>query len=571
MMLRRSLFVFIAACSVLAACAPQGGGAPGGGSASQSSSGPKRIVAAVQDDIPIVYQKLNPSSRYRGVDAVQDLVGAGLTLRTREGQRIPELAEQVPSIENGLWRLAPDGSMEVTWHIRPTAVWHDGTPFTTEDLIFTLEVVRDRDLAIFSNAPYELITGIQAPDARTVTVSWSQPYIHADALFSSTLELALPFAKHKLERAYREDKANFINEPYWGREWVGTGPFKIKDWVLGSHMIVSAFDQFVLGRPKVDEVEVRFIPDDETLAANLLADSVQVVIGRSLAGPQATQIRDSWAGRGRMDVTYGSWIALYPQFIDPNPPILLNLQFRQATLHAINRQEMVDALLPAQSSVADSWLLPGQPQYREIEERNVIRYPHDPRRATQLIEGLGFAKGSEGLYVDSSGRPLSIEIRTTAGDDLREKVLLTVLDDWKQVGLQGEAVIIPRQRAQDLPYRATFPGFELNRNPPDERGNRNLQFRTIPLPENNFQVTGNRSRYGNAEVDALVDRYFTTIPVAERIQVMGQIVRHVSENLPILGLFYDAAPTLINGRLANVAAGGPDVTQAWNSYEWDIR
>jgi peptide/nickel transport system substrate-binding protein len=570
MSFRRSLVVLLSVLALAAGCAPPPG-ASGGASSSQAPTQPKRVVAAVMDEIPMVYQKLNPSSRFRGVEAVQDMVGAGLTLQDPQGQRLPELAEAVPSVENGLWKVAADGTMDVTWRIRPNAIWHDGTPFTSDDLLFTLQVVRDKDLAIFSNGPYEFITGIQAPDARTVTVSWSQPYIHADALFSTSLELALPFAKHKLERAYREDKANFTNDPYWGREWIGTGPFKIKDWELGSHLTVTAFDQFVLGRPKVDEIQVRFISDDETLAANLLAESIDVVVGRGLTGPQGFQIEQSWGGRGHVEVRRESWIALYPQLIDPNPPVMLNLQFRQAVLHAINRQVMVDTLIPGQSSVADSWLLPGQPQYKEIEDQNVIRYPYDPRRAQQLIEALGYTKASDGLYADSTGKHLNLEVRTTAGDDLREKMLLTIIDDWRQIGLMGEPVIIPRQRAQDLPYRATFPGFELNRNPPDERGNRNLQFRTIPLPENNFQVTGNRSRYGNAELDSLVDRYFTTIQLNERMQVMGQIVRHMSVNLPILGILYDAAPTLINNRLVNVGGGGQDVNQAWNSYAWDVK
>jgi len=524
------------------------------------------------DDIPMVYQALNPSSRFRGVEAVQDMVNAGLTLLDPAGQRTAELAEQVPSIENGLWKVNGDGTMDVTWKLKPNLTWHDGAPFTSDDLVFTLQVVRDKDLPIFSNAPFELITGVTAPDPRTVTVSWSEPYIHGDALFTSYQELALPFAKHKFERSYREDKANFINDPAWGREWVGTGPFKITDWQLGSHVVVSAFDQFALGRPKVDEIQVRFISDDETLAANLLAGSIDAIVGRGLAGPQAQQIEQAWGGRGKIELRRESWIANYPQLIDPNPAMMLNLQFRQAIQYGTNRQEMVDTLVPGLSGVADSWILPGQPQYREIEERNVVHYPYDARRAQQMLEGLGYARGSDGHYQDpATGRPLTIEVRTTAGDDLREKILLATVDDWQKIGIVGDPVIIPRQRAQDLAYRATFPGFELNRNPPDERGLRNLQLRTIPRAENNFQVTGNRSRYANAELDALVDRYFTTIPLNDRIQIMGQVTKHMSENLPILPIMYDAAPTLIGNRLVNVGGGGPGVNQAWNAFDWDVK
>src|SRR5437588_5696563 len=148
MMVRHAVFASIAALAVLAGCAPQPGGAGGGSQSDRPSTQPKRVVAAVMDEIPMVYQKLNPASRFRGVEAVQDMVGAGLTLQTPEGQRQAELAEAVPTIENGLWKVAADGTMDVTWHIRPNTMWHDGTPFTSDDLLFTLQVVRDKDLPI---------------------------------------------------------------------------------------------------------------------------------------------------------------------------------------------------------------------------------------------------------------------------------------------------------------------------------------------------------------------------------------------------------------------------------------
>ncbi len=552
------------------ACQPQSAPAGrGSGAAPQGQAAPKRIVAAVQDEIPVVYHTLNPASRFRGVEGVQDLLAAGMTQLNREGQNQPVLAEQVPSLENGLWKLAPDGTMEVTWQIKPGARWHDGTPFTSDDLAFTLQVIRDPELPIFGNAAYAAISGIRIPDPRTATVTWSQPYIHADWLFSA--QLGLPFARHLLEQAYQERKASFTDEPYWGQEFIGTGAYRLKDWVLGSHLTVTAFDGFVLGRPKVEEIQVRFISDDETLVANMLAGSVEVILGRSLSGPQAAQLIDAWQGGGRMDLTYSTWIALYPQFIDPNPAVILQLPFRQAVLHGTNRQELVDTLLPGQSSVADSWLLPNQPQYKEIEERNVIRFPYDPRKAMELISGLGYMRGSDGWFADAAGNRLSVEVRTTAGDDAREKMLLAIVDYWKQIGLQGNPVLVPRQQAQDLAYRATFPGFELNRNPPDERGTQNLHSRLIPLPENGFRVTGNRSRYRNAELDTLVDRYFVTIPLQERMQIMGQIVRHFSENLPVTPILYDAIPTMVSNRLVNVGAGGPYGSQAWNAHLWDVK
>jgi len=568
--LKRLIFLILA-LQVVACAAPQGPGASqAGGADGPRRSVPKRAVAAIQGDPHTVFQQLNPASRVRGIDAIEQLVAAGLTLQDGGGVFRPQLAEAVPSVDNGLWRLFPDGRMETTWRIREGAQWHDGTPFTADDLVFTARVVQDRDLLIFGNTAYDAIEDVQAPDPRTVVVRWKQPFIEADTLFTNIR--AVPIPRHLLERPYIESKATFIEHPYWSQEFVGTGPFKLREWTLGSHLVVEANDRYVLGRPSLDEVQVRFIEDANTLAANLLAGTVDVAVGRNLSGEQALQVRDQWRGEGRMELSYENWISLYPQLLTPNPAVIGDVRFRKAMMYALDRQQIVDVLQPGLTTVSQSYMSPNQQDYREIEERNVVRYEYDPRRAAQMIEGLGYTKAGDGFYTREPGAPrLAVEVRTTAGDDLREKMLFAIADDWQRSGVGVEPVIVPRQRADDLEYRATFPSFEITRNPNDVRGLRSQHSRNTPLPENSFRVTGNRSRYINADWDALVDRFFMTIPKQERLQVLGQILQHMSDQLPIMGVLYNTSPTLVNNRLVNVSAGGQGSTQTWNAHEWDIK
>jgi peptide/nickel transport system substrate-binding protein len=301
-----------------------------------------------------------------------------------------------------------------------------------------------------------------------------------------------------------------------------------------------------------------------------MAGSVELTLGRSLSGEQAIQVRDQWRD-GRLELSYENWIALFPQFINPNPAAVGDVRFRRALLHATDRQQMVEVLMSGLSAVGHSWLNPGQAEYREIEARNVVRYEYDPRRATQLIESVGYTRGPDGIYRDSANQRLNVEIRTTVGDDLREKILFTIVDEWQRVGVSAEPVMVPRQLAADLEYRATFPAFEIVRNPNDVRGTRTLHSRYTALPENNFRVTGNRTRYQNPELDGLVDRYFMTIPLRERMEVMGQIVHHMSDQVVILGVVYNTSATLMSNRLQNVIAGREGATQAWNAHLWDVR
>ena len=561
------VFLLLAGCAPTSA--PTSGSSSGAAPVGQAPTAPKRITAAIQGDPHTLVHRLNPSSRVRGIEALEQLVHEGLITPDNKGGTVPQLAEAVPSTDNGLWVLLPDGRMTTTWRIRDGVQWQDGTPFTANDLLFTWQVVHDPALPIFSSEQaYEWIERVEAPDSRTVVVHWSQPYIEADAMFSYIR--ALPMPQHLLEKAYQDDRSTFLDHPYWNTGFVGLGPFKVKQWVPGSHMVFEPFERYVLGRPKIDTVDVRFILDDSTLAANLLAGSVELTLGRNLAGEQAFTLRDQWK-EGHMDLGFDSWIAMYPQLLTPSPLLVGELRFRRAMLHATDRQSLVDVLLRGTSVVADSFLSPNQPEYKDIEDRLITRYPYDPRRATEMLDGLGLAKGADGFYRDSTGQRLSLEVRTTDGDDLREKSMLSIQNNWQQIGVAMDAVIIPRQRASDLEYRATYPAFEIVRQPNDIRGLRSLHSRYASLPENNFRGTGNRSRYFNAEFDGWLDRYFTTIPKAERNQYLGQIAHHISDQLIILGLLYNASPTLVSNRLVNVTAGREGATQAWNAHEWDVK
>src|SRR5438876_582825 len=278
-----NLAAVIAVTLGLMACAsprPAGESAPGQ-PAAQAPSGPKKIVAAIQGNPVGAYGRLDPNSSERGKAEVATMLDGSLTVMDPNGELHPQLAEAVPSVDNGLWRVLPDGRMETTWKIRPGVTWHDGTPFTSDDLMFTMGVVRDRELLIFRHRSFTFIQGVEAPDAQTITVRWSQPYIQADVLFSD--DAAVPLPKHLLERPYTDDKANLVNLPYWTTDYVGLGAYKVKEWERSSYILAQANDAFVLGRPKIDEIEFRILPDANTIVAGLLAGSVDLTQGRSLS------------------------------------------------------------------------------------------------------------------------------------------------------------------------------------------------------------------------------------------------------------------------------------------------
>lgn len=565
---RTSLIVaWLVTATALAGCAaPQSPQAiSGGGIEARQATGPKRITAAILGDPFTLSQTINTAGTgsVRGVDEVEKLIAAGLANFDDRGQLLPQLGEAVPSIENRLWTVLPDGQMETTWKIKETARWHDGGPVTSADLVFTLQVAQDRELALLSRKEYRWIQRVETPDARTVTVSWTQPFIDADQLF--THEFGLPLPKHLLEELYTEDKVAFLEHPYWTSQFVGTGPFKLREFVRNSHMIVAAYDEYILGRPKVDEIEVRFIPDPNTLVANILAGSVELTLGRGLSVEQGLQIEKQWTA-GRADTTATNWIALYPQFRNPDPPAQVNVQFRRALLHAIDRQEITGSLQGGRAPVAHTDLHPNAPEYRAVEPA-IVKYEYDPRKAARLLQSLGFSKGADGFLYDASGQKLTIETRTSAGDDLREKMLFAISDYWRQLGIDSRPWVVPDQLAHDAEHRAKRSAFELVRQPFDP-----TRFHGAEIPSQETRWRGkNRTGFQDPELDALIDRYFVTIPTTERMQVLGEIVHRLTDRLVAMGILYSIEAIVIGNRLVNVAAASaPKADESWNAHLWDV-
>jgi peptide/nickel transport system substrate-binding protein len=552
-------FGALAVALVLASCAPAS--APSGASSSgeTSSRTPKRIVAGIIGAPPNFARVLNPSGT-RGGDALEQLVNAGLTQLDGQGELIPQLAESVPSVNAGSWVVHPDGRMETTWKIKPSASWHDGAPVTSADAVFTMTVWDDDAMPMFRHTARNFVDSVRAPDERTVVISWKQPYIDADRVLNAPL---LP--RHLLERSFQEDKAGFLELPYWSSQFIGTGPYRLRNWELGSGTLLTSNDSYILGRPKIDDIDVRFYLDNDALIAGLLSGAVDVTIGRTLTSDQGLEVRDRWQ-EGTLVVRSAGWYVIYPQFINPANPTVLDVRFRAALWHAIDRQTLNESIGSGLAPVADMIVTPEEPEYRELGPY-VVRHDYDPRRTSQLFAELGFQQGSDGLR-DSRGERLTLETTSTA-DPLNSKNHFSVADYWQSVGIQVNPTIIPLQRAQDQELRAKFPNFEVIGQPNGVEAMRRVKSAEARTAERRY--TGqNNAGYMNPELDGLIDRYFTTVPWTERIQVGGQIIRHMTSQVVWLGLYYRTEPTLYAKRIKNFSAGPQGYTQAWNAHLWDL-
>jgi len=561
----RSGLALLVVALVVAGCgAPPGPGSQVGGAESQrSSTGMKRFTAAVlKPDLT----SLRPSVD-SGSNRVVELIHAGLARTDERSGLHPQLAEEVPTLENNLWQVLADGRMSMTWRIRADARWHDGSHSTSGDFVFSAEGEQDREIAWRRDAGWAAVEGVEAPDPRTFVIRWSTPYIEADAMAASS-ERLLP--EHLLERTYRENKAGLLEHPYWTNQWVGAGPFRLRELVQGSHLLLEAYDEYVLGRPKVAEIEVKLIPASATLVANILAGAVDLTLGLTLAPDEAANLRAQWRdGKVITSPYFGSTVAVFPKLRSPSPAIVLDVRFRRALLYAVDRQEMVDTILVGQSAIPHSIAaVPTVPQ--EEFQASVVRYDYDPRQAARLLEEVGYQRGPGGVYEDASGQRLSLDIWAIQEEQERVKGMLSVADYWKRAGIDAQPVVVPPTQA-NAELLTTFPAFIVRGGAGGGISAIQRYYHGIGIPSAQTRFSGNHhAQYSSPELDALIDRLMVAIPRGERIEALRLVLRHMTDQVVGMGLFYNVDNAMVGNRLVDVTPSN-HVSRGWNAHLWDVR
>lgn len=494
----------------------------------------------------------------RGQTVLTGMLASSLTTADDQGVLIPMLAEQAPSLENGLWKTFPDGSMEVTYHIRSGATWHDGTSVTAADFLLASRIIRDRNLPVAPQPWTSSAESFAAPNPQTLVVKWSSPYIYADAIFGLP-----PLPDHVLTAVYAADPATVLDNPYWTSAFIGTGPFKLESYQPNTQIVLTAYDHYFLGRPLLDRVTVLMIPDNSTMAANLLAGTVELTMDQTLTLDQALAIRDAF--QGAINLREEGVIWMFPQLLDPTPAIVSNVQFRKALYHAIDRPTLVQTMDAGLTKVLDAFVGADDPDYQGTLG-GVVKYDYDPRKTAQMLQDLGLRRGPDG-YVDSSGQQLpNLEIRTTATDDLQMAISLVTASNFESQGIKSSVFPASEQLKSDLAWRSTYPAFEVARQGNDILYMTAFITRNIPTAANNW-VGKNRIRDANPEFDALVASYLTTLSRTDRLKVATQMVHHWQDNVLGYQIFSGGYPILVGKTLKNVnwrTAGDSYTTHLWD-------
>ena len=497
------------------------------------------------------------------------MFNAGLNAYDAQGNLQPRLAQKVPSLQDGDWKVAPDRTMEVTWKLRPNLTWHDGTALTAEDFALGIQVAADPELPLARSGGVARIKDATASDAETLIVHWSQPYFGANQGSVNDVP-AVP--RHLLQDLYLQgDKQAFVNSPYWSTRFVGLGPYRLKDWVQGSHIEGLAFDAYVLGRPRIDRVIVRYILDAGVMVASLLGGEIDMVARGELTLDDVAPLASAWGSTGEGTVLTAAsevYLALL-QYRDPSLPWVNDVRVRQALLHLIDRQTLGDTFSPGGSGLPHLLAAPNDPAYLLAEQRGFAKYPFEPTRAGMLLAAAGWTKGQDGAVQNSAGQRFSVEVRVNT--DSAPPALATA-NYWKQGGLDAPIVVIPDNAADRTMQRAMSQGVYTQ--------SQSLAFdfptaftsATIRSEQNNWSGA-NTGGFSNAAYDRLYSEYSSELDPARRRSLQADFLKSAADEAIVFPLFYSIgqSTTVFRRGIHGPAATAPiQLSTHWNIHEWEM-
>jgi peptide/nickel transport system substrate-binding protein len=496
------------------------------------------------------------------------LVNAGLTIIDGRGEVQPYLAENVPQLNSDTWRVFPDGRMETTYRLRPGLTWHDGTPLSVEDYALAFRIYGDLSLGVFGTAPQDRIEQVLTPDDRTIVIQWRTPTLDAGALDTA------PLPRHLIAQPYADlqqgiiAQDTFLNLPYWRGEFVGLGPFRLTRWEPGAFVEGEAFAGHVLGRPKVDRVVVRSVPDENTMLTNVLAGQFHFTTRLALRFEHALILQREWQGSQRGTVNLDpvqprhTQIQARPDYV--NPPALTDLRVKRAIAHGLDKQAIMDGLFEGQISFSDSFVPRTAPHFAELD-RVITRYPRDLRRVEALMNEAGYRKGSDGMYVNGAGERFAFEHMSIAGNQ-NERQAAIMGASWREAGFDVKETVLPAALSGDGEARGSFPGLSSV----GSGGFDSWATVAISLPSNRWRG-GNRGGFSHPSYDALYERYLTSLDRSERNRLEIEMMKVATEQVGGIFLYHNPDVLSYLNPLKGPGPVAPEASPLWNVHEWELQ
>jgi peptide/nickel transport system substrate-binding protein len=481
---------------------------------------PKRIIGALEEDPPVI----NPP-----MTSIISSFGAGcavyeaLTWVDQHGSIHPELAER--------WEISPDGKT-YTFYLRKNVLWHDGTPFTSADVKFSLENVTAK-LHPWGRGAFKTLDRVDADDPHIAVVQLKTP----SPAIMNAVSAILP--KHLWEGT------DFVKNPL-NKKPIGTGPFKFVEYIQGDRIRYSRNEKYYIpGEPAFDELVMRIIPDAAARVAAFEKGEVDMLYNNSLPFTEIGRIKTFPNVEFKASSVSGS---AFLGIINMKSKPYDDVRVRHALAHAIDRAFIRDnVLLPEFADIQVGPLPPSM----GLANKSLKDYAYDAKRANQILDEAGYTRKADGPRFEFRLLWAAHDIRITKMADV-------IRQNLGDVGISVSLQPLERAALNQKGYIGEQFDMIIDsyaQGPDPDIGTERLYVTSnIHDPP---QIFTNNSSYSDPQVDQLFSEQRLQTDPAKRKEIYDKIQAMVWDAVPVLPIVaYSGVGAFRNTAIVNAFDSG---------------
>ncbi len=465
-----------------------------------------------------LYLRLNSNPTTLDPALITDVMGGGIAAKLFNGLiRFNENLEIVPDIARS-WTLSPD-QLTYTFRLRRDVRFSNGRKVTAQDVRYSFERVltpgtkapltwvldRIEGARDFLAAKATTISGIRVPNDHTLVLKLEKPFGPFLSLLAMTTAYVVP--REEVERLGQD----------FGTHPVGSGPYTLKDWKHGQYLALTADDDYFEGRPKLNGITYRIIPEDLTAVMEFETgrlDVLQIPSSEYRRYTTDPAWRDHVYGKPGLNSYYLGLNCTRPPFND--------VRVRRAMNMAIDRQHILNTVFEKRGVLATGPIPPDLWKYRALT-RGRSGYSYDPQKAKALIH----AAGAEGA---------TVKIYITADPEVLD--IVSVIEDYlKKAGLKPDITQLDWTAFKHAVNEGEPDAFWLS------------WYADYPDPENflfplfdsgSVGSSGNRTRCLDPELDKLIETAQSTVDERQRYRLYSQAEDRIIQNAPWVFMWHKA-------------------------------
>lgn len=503
---------------LIGGCAPASEPGPTGGESKSGGTAVFRILSEPQTLTPLVSTDLIAGL----IDAV---MSDPLIRLNNEGEYEGRLVKD--------WTVSSDG-LVYTFNLRDNIKWHDGTPITADDVVFTHELILNPDTGIADRIE-QMINGkpikYEKVTDKQFTVTVPEPY----APLLSTLITPIP--KHIWETV---DPKEYKTSPL-GQKPIMSGPFKFEEYKTGEHIKFVRFDEYWEGTPYLDAIVFQIIPDNNSA-------TVALETGQVHFSDLSVQNFNKIKAEGKLQ-TYSNPSGNVQLFVmNQKKAPFDDVRVRKAICHLLDKQAIVDKAFLGYAQAAHNFMVPTDMFY---DENAVVKYEFNIDKAKDLLAEAGYSPGPDGI-MQKQGKPLEFDLMVRAGVPEVEQAGIIIQSGLAKAGVKmnlrvtdwSQLVAIITADEDPLKFDACIVGYTMGPEP--------SKYSLVFSTDAHSYVT-----YSNPAVDELFKKGEVELDPVERQKIYSELQRIITDDAAAGFLWY---PYTLYGFSPNLKVDEAEIT-----------